>query len=226
MDQHERQLITDLFHRMRNLGPVEKDREAEDLIAESLRSVPDAPYLLTQTVLVQEMALKDAQERIRELEARAARPAGRSGFLGGFGIGAPAASREGGSRGSVPSVGKETEDRQPAYAGAPMPPERPAPAEPAPRGGSFLGSALSTAAGVAGGLLIGEGLRQAMGWPAHAAASPAQAGAQKEPHYQDANDNDPGQRRDTQQEETVEEYDEYDEGEDAGGDGGDGGIDV
>jgi hypothetical protein len=54
MTPGERQLVTDLFDRMRGFGPPEKDREAEALINQSVRAMPDASYMLVQSVLVQE----------------------------------------------------------------------------------------------------------------------------------------------------------------------------
>ena len=70
MTPEERQLIAGLFERMRSFGTPEKDRDAEALIAQQLRAVPDATYMLVQSVLVQEQALQNAQARIQELEAR------------------------------------------------------------------------------------------------------------------------------------------------------------
>ena len=53
------------------------------LIKDFVARQPSSPYLLVQTVLVQEQALKAAQERIAELEAKAAAPRRpRPGFLG------------------------------------------------------------------------------------------------------------------------------------------------
>jgi hypothetical protein len=106
-------------------------------------------------VLVQEQALKAAQERIAELEARAGAAPAASGFLGsapkigpwGATAGTPAAAA--GPRSSVPQT------RSPLQAAV------------APQqgggGGSFLRSAMATAAGVAGGALLFEGIRNLMG---------------------------------------------------------------
>jgi hypothetical protein len=47
----EQQLISDLFDRMRSFGVTVKDREAEVLINQSVRSFPDAPYMLVQSAL-------------------------------------------------------------------------------------------------------------------------------------------------------------------------------
>ncbi len=68
MTPEERQMITGLFDRMRSYGTPEKDREADTLINEAVRSTPDASYMLVQSVLVQEHALQEAGNRIKDLE--------------------------------------------------------------------------------------------------------------------------------------------------------------
>ncbi len=68
MNSDERQLITGLFDRMKSVGSQGRDRDAEQLIADQVRSQPYAPYLLTQTVLVQDQALRAANDRIQQLE--------------------------------------------------------------------------------------------------------------------------------------------------------------
>ena len=70
MTPEERRLIEDLFDRMKNYGSPDKDREADLLIKERIRAMPDAAYMLTQSVLVQEQALQAANERAAELEDR------------------------------------------------------------------------------------------------------------------------------------------------------------
>src|SRR5262245_66211620 len=106
MQSEERELITGLFGRLQPFEAQPRDSEAEALIKDSLARQPAAPYLLVQTVLVQEQALKAAQERIAELEAKGGESG--SGFLGsapkigpwGAQPGAQAAA----PRGSVPST--------------------------------------------------------------------------------------------------------------------------
>ena len=68
MTPEERQMITGLFDRMRSYGTPEKDREAEAIINDAVRSTPDAAYMLVQSVLVQEHALQEAGNRIKDLE--------------------------------------------------------------------------------------------------------------------------------------------------------------
>ena len=71
MQQQERDLIAGLFGRLQQFEAQPRDAEAERLIKEFVARQPASPYLLVQTVLVQEQALKAAQERIAELEAKA-----------------------------------------------------------------------------------------------------------------------------------------------------------
>jgi hypothetical protein len=148
MQAQERELITGLFGRLQPFEAQPRDGEAEALIKDLIARQPAAPYLLVQTVLVLEQALKAAQERIAELEAKAgAAPA--PGFLG-----------------SAPKIGPWGSQTQAAAPQAPAPSTRsPLQATVAPQsgGGGFLRSAMATAAGVAGGALLFEGIRSLMG---------------------------------------------------------------
>jgi hypothetical protein len=148
MQSQERELITGLFGRLQPFETQARDGEAEALIKDLVARQPAAPYLLVQTVLVQEQALKAAQERIAELEAKAGSPAG-SGFLGNAPKIGPwgAQPNAAGPRTSVPST------RSPLQAAIGQ----------QQGGGSFLRTAMATAAGVAGGALLFEGIRNLMG---------------------------------------------------------------
>ena len=99
MTPQERQVLADLFERIRSAAAAPRDAEAEAFIAEAVRAQPYAPYLLAQTALVQQHALDAAAQRIQELEAKAAQPAQESGFLGNLGRslfgGGPPAPRPG-----------------------------------------------------------------------------------------------------------------------------------
>jgi uncharacterized protein len=188
MTPEERQLVTGLFDRMRNYSLPEKDGEAEALIKERVRAQPDAPYMLVQSVLVQEQALQEADSRIKALEEQARaleaqqRPAGSGSFLGGLFGSRPTAEPPRGP--SVPVVGARATPS--TYAGAqpgtpgPTPPPAASPwsaAAPGGGGGSFLRTALATAAGVAGGVLVAGAIRDLMS-PAHAGnTNPGAAGS-------------------------------------------------
>ena len=155
MTPDEKALLQNLFERIDAAKDQPRDKEAEAIIADAVRAAPHAPYLLTQTVLLQEEALKQADQRLHELETRLQeleQPKEQStSFLGG--LGAPFLS------------GRRTASGVPSVSRAPQPQPEPPPSfwnrggyAPQPQGSSFLSSALSTAAGVAGGALLFQGI--------------------------------------------------------------------
>lgn len=164
MTPQEQQLISQLFDRLKSAPRQAKDPDADTLIRRGVAEQPDAPYLLVQTVLIQDMALGNAQARIAELEqqveaAKAAPPAQPTSFLGGL-LG----------RGSVPAAGARQPQQQ----------QQPAPMQPPPAwgpgaqpmappmmggGSGFLRAAAATALGVAGGELLFQGVRSMFGSP-------------------------------------------------------------
>jgi hypothetical protein len=155
MQDQERDLISGLFGRIQQFEAQPRDPEAEALIARSIARQPAAPYLLIQTVLVQELALKAAQERIAELEAKAT--AVPTSFLGN----APKVSPWGGQ-----SSGAQAGGAPPARPSMVPSTRSPLQAAVAPQqagGGSFLRTAMATAAGVAGGALLFQGISSMMG---------------------------------------------------------------
>ena len=165
MTPQERQVLADLFERIRSAAAAPRDAEAEAFIAEAVRAQPYAPYLLAQTALVQQHALDAAAQRIQELEARAAQPAQETGFLGNLGR-----SLFGGGQ-PAPRPGYDAGAYQRAAAPPPAAPAAPAyapavgpwSAPPAASGGGFLASAMTTATGVAGGLLAANAIEGLLG---------------------------------------------------------------
>ena len=169
MTPDERQMLSGLFQRVNAAAATPRDGEAEAFINDAVRASPHAPYVLSQTVLVQQQALEAAAKRISELEAAARQGAEQSqehgSFLGNlgktiFGGGAPAAPPR-------PAPDPQAYQRAPAPPppppqGYPQPPQgypqQPGPwSQPQPSsGGGFLQNAASTAAGVAGGVALGN----------------------------------------------------------------------
>ena len=147
MTPQERQLVEDLFDRLARLETAPRDGEAERVIAEGLRRAPNAIYPLVQTVLVQDEALKRADARIRELSGDDTEAAS-GGFLDSMRQALTGRST------SVPSVRPNAPDPRWNSGGA-LPNTYAAPAQGSGYGGgSFLGTAAASAAGVIGGALL------------------------------------------------------------------------
>src|ERR1044072_5120887 len=68
MTPQERQLINELFQRLASLENNPRDPDAEAMIREGLRRAPNAVYSLVQSVLVQDEALKAANNRIQDYQ--------------------------------------------------------------------------------------------------------------------------------------------------------------
>ncbi len=131
-------MLLDLAAKFSQTPPSQRDPEAEDIIRTKIGNRPDALYLMTQTVLIQNLALERAQQQIQELQNRGLQPSVSSGssWLG------------------------QPQPQQSSYA--------PAPAQAAPQyappspgfggTGGFLRGAAQTAAGVAAGTLAAEAI--------------------------------------------------------------------
>jgi uncharacterized protein len=176
MSPEERQLLQGVFDRMRNNASAPRDSEADQLIADNVRQQPYSPYFLTQAVIVQEQALQAANQRIKQLEQQAQGQPGQSsggGFLSSiFGGGASRPTPPAPQPAPVWNQGNTGFGQQPGYGqGGPgfgpggYPPQQGGPwgGAPAAGGGGFLHGALQTAAGVAGGALLFDGIRDLMG---------------------------------------------------------------
>jgi uncharacterized protein len=150
------------------LPPI--DPEADRFIAEQFNRYPDVRYRITQLAFVQDHALAEAQNRLKRLEwelqqaqqraAQQPQQQGGGGFFSGlFGGGRqqaapPPGGQPGGPWGQgAPPPGYQQAAPPPQYAPAYQPGmfQRP--------GSGFLGSALTTAAGVAGGVLAADAIR-------------------------------------------------------------------
>jgi len=75
MTEQEQQLISGLAERIRNAPQQQIDRDADDLIRRTIGARPDALYILTQTVLIQEVALKQANAQLNQMSSAPQQPA-------------------------------------------------------------------------------------------------------------------------------------------------------
>ncbi len=150
------------------LPPI--DREADNFIAEQMQKYPEARYRITQMAVVQEAALTEMNNRLqrmqweleqaRQQQQQAPQQAKSGGLFGGlFGGSSQQPQQRPQQGGPWGSAGGGYGQQQ--YA---PPPPQPSQYQPGMfnRGGSgFLGSALTTAAGVAGGMVVGNALMNA-----------------------------------------------------------------
>ncbi|WP_198373245.1 DUF2076 domain-containing protein, partial [Roseomonas rosulenta] len=180
MTDEERRIITAFVERISGAAPVPQapsgpwgatgpartpslppvDPEADRLINDLFARYPEARYRITQTAFVQEAALIEANNRIQQLEwevenarrqgqAQAAQAGGGGMFGGLFG-----------GRSNAPMPPAMPPRPQPQY----PPGYNPQALQQQSRGGmGFLGTAAAAAAGVAGGMLLGNMLMSALG---------------------------------------------------------------
>jgi uncharacterized protein len=189
MTPQERDVIAGIFDRLKQVAGQPRDPEAEKFIAERLAQQPYAPYAMAQAVYVQEQALANMQAQLQQMQAEVEelkaqpQPAQSGGFLSSlFGGGQPArpAQPEGSMQrpaGMAPRPGM-----MPGAAGM----QAAAPQAAGPwggaqqrAGGGFLAGALTTAAGVAGGMVLGNVLMNA--FQGNSTTAPATDTAQAAP---------------------------------------------
>ncbi|MGE8437619.1 MAG: DUF2076 domain-containing protein [Pseudomonas palmensis] len=184
MNHEEQTLIDGLFGRLKQAESegAPRDAQAQARIAEHLQQQPSAPYYMAQAILVQEAALKRLDEQNRQLQADlnqaraqvAATAPSSGGFLSSiFGGGARQPEPQP-QRAAQPAPASATSGggwREPAsgFGGPGVAPQQQgfnaAPQAAPARGGasSFLGGALQTAAGVAGGVMLAQGISSLFG---------------------------------------------------------------
>src|SRR4029077_9798786 len=161
MTPQEQELVEELFDRLAKLENSPRDPAAERVIADGLRRAPQATYALVQTALVQDEALKRANARIEELQAQLGgdeQTQQPGGFLDSM-RDAVLGRRD--PRSSVPTVRSQAQSS--ATTAPPYQGENAMGGSAFGSGGSFLGTAASTAAGVISGGLLLNSIRSMFG---------------------------------------------------------------
>ena len=154
MTPEESQIIKDVFARIRAAGPIPNDPQARAAIQQELIANPNAGVGLIQLLVGTEQQRIQLQQERDQLAAQL-RDGGQSqqtsGGLFGFGRSTPPPP--------PPPQSGPWGNQQSA------PPQQPWGAQPqaAPQGGSFLRTALGSAAGMAGGLFAFEAIRNVFG---------------------------------------------------------------
>lgn len=146
MQSEEQRLIDRLFQRLQqaehSAGP--RDTEAEKKIQEFIHQQPAAPYYMAQSILIQEAALNSLNQQVQHLknavdQLKSTQQPTRSGFL----------SRLFGGGRVHPLSQPQLQTPPSVYNGYPQS------SQPS-QGVSFMSGALQTAAGVAGGMVLGN----------------------------------------------------------------------
>jgi hypothetical protein len=181
MNSEEQNLIDGLFARLKQAetDSAPRDAQAFERIRAHVAAQPAVPYYMAQSILVQEAAiqrldeqnkklaadLSQAQAQLQQAQAQASQPQQSGGFLSSIFGGssarpaapAPAPQSSGGWREPAGNQYSQPAPQQ-NYAPPPQnyapPPQQAA----APAGGGFMRGALQTAAGVAGGVMLAEGI--------------------------------------------------------------------
>ena len=182
MNSEEQTLIDGLFSRLQQAetDSAPRDAQAEARIKEHLTRQPAAGYFMTQAILVQEAALKSLDEQNKqlarqveqlqaELQSAKAQPATTAPSSGGFLSSifggssrdpqpAPTQSPPASSGGGWREPARPSFNSQPPQQNFGAAPPRQNYAQQQPAGSGFLGGALKTAAGVAGGVMLAQGI--------------------------------------------------------------------
>lgn len=154
MNPQERALLQEFLQRLIQIRGIEKDPQADALIAQAVAQQPDAAYLLVQRALLLEQALEAAKAEIAQLNDQL-RGGGERGFLAG-------ANGWGQSEQTTQRATLSVSGRPIPAGPANASPAPVAPPSSAPLSG-FLGQAAATAAGVAGGAFLFQGLESLLG---------------------------------------------------------------
>ena len=174
MSPQDSQMLHDFLSQLIQARGIQKDPEADALIQRAVAQQPDAAYLLVQRALLLEQALNNAKERIASLENQV-----RSDQQGDGGKFLDANSW--GNSGRTPPAQSYQRDTQQPYQSQPQnqpqyqqpqyqqPQYQSAPSSGFLRGGfgGTLGSIAATAAGVAAGGFLFQGLENMFGHHDH-----------------------------------------------------------
>jgi hypothetical protein len=153
MTPDERSILQQFLYDLGQTRGAAKDQEADAMISQVTRANPDAMYLLVQHAIIADQALLAAQSQIEQMEQQVAVRPGPTSFLGGAGGQQPVQSG-GWNQGQGQGGGWAPEPQQ-------LQPQSPLSANSGL--GSFMRTAGTMAAGVAGGEFLAHGLSNLFG---------------------------------------------------------------
>ena len=193
MSDDANRLIDQLFDRIKEAEKQtgERDSHAEAHINKRLVQQPSAPYYMAQTIIMQEAALKRLHSKVTQLEKKQAEKPSSGGFLSGlfgheevpqdtatktqsgWGNGSASQGRQGFSQNTAQAQGQSNQGQSNQGQSNQ--------GQSSSSGRGFLGGALQTAAGVAGGVVVGSMLMNMFG---HHTPSEMADAVQEEPTEQ------------------------------------------
>ncbi len=160
MQPEEQRLINDLFDRLKQAETASssRDTEAQAAIEAHIRQQPGAPYYMAQTILIQEAAIKQLSAQVESLQSQItqhqeSKPSS-GGFLAGLFGGGNQQPLQPQNSNPIPGSQRYQASANPSMGYQSAPPSYGA--QSAARGGGFMAGALQTAAGVAGGVVLGN----------------------------------------------------------------------
>ena len=149
MTPQESQVLQKFLTQLTQARVTARDPEAQAMIGRAVAAQPDAAYLLVQRALLLDRALQQARTELARLHEQ------RDGVGGGSSTWTQATSS--------PPASASTPVTAPAPASTPQAQAPPQAARTDSGLGSFLGNAATTAAGVAGGAFLFQGLEGLFG---------------------------------------------------------------
>jgi len=168
MTPQETQALDAFLAQLTQARATGKDPQAAAMIADAVARQPDAAYLLVQRAMLLDHALASAKAQIAALEnqLQAAQGGGNNAFLDPNAWGAHPSRPAATMPTMAPPPQQMPQQAAPPYQAQPQQPQyQPQPATPPSRGGflsggfgSTLGSIATTAAGVAGGAMLFQGI--------------------------------------------------------------------
>ncbi|KAF3997852.1 DUF2076 domain-containing protein [Glaciimonas immobilis] len=165
MTPQESQPLQDFLNQLIQVRGIAKDPQADALINNAVAQQPDAAYLLVQRALLIDQALTTAKAQIatlqRQIQTLQTQPSPSTGFLDANAWGNTAATP------AAPLASRPAAPMMAAPAQAYAPPMQNAASAPSPGffgggAGGMLGTVAATAAGVAGGAFLFQGIEHLM----------------------------------------------------------------
>ena len=154
MTPQERSMLGDFLGKLTSVHNINKDSEADSMIRQAMSAQPDAGYILVQNMLLMQHTLTEMNAKIKQLEEQQSHSSSQNNNSSFLGAQSQNAVRSYFGSATTPSPAQQ--QPQQAYYGQPQ-------QQQSSGFGDFMRSAGTTAAGVAGGMLLFDGVSSLFG---------------------------------------------------------------